>query len=332
MEKNHGLILSIPKPSSFKFGVFTPIESKILNPEGDWDPYLPIAEVQSNSNFDTWACVSSSATNILEVQFNYLYDKGLLLVDDLRWLSKRGYIIDGKFNFSEIYIAKLSNTRIGEGNTLDIVSETIQKYGLIPESKLPFRKDMTVEEYYAEIQQDLLDLGKEFLERFDIKHEWVEKPMFEEALKYSPIQVCVDAWHLNSDGLYYFVDKINHAVCRKKIDIKQIFDTYEPFEKGLTKDYQYNYFGMKYFINFKNKTMSKFNPINNQLYLLVEGPEQKMGMGLDGRVVIYSNKIDTFINSISREKGYTKMTVPIPVTMETWNSMEKVDGKGNPIH
>jgi hypothetical protein len=331
MEKNYGLILENPRPNDFVFGVFTPIETKVLLEDGDWTPYLPTNEKQKNNNFDTWACVSASATNVLEIQFNYLYEKKLLLVKDLEWLEKNGYIVNGKFNFSERFIAKLSNTQIGKGNSLFNVANYIRDCGLIPESMLPFSENMTSEEYYSEISQELKDLGKQFLERFEIMYEWIEKPRFVDALKYSPVQVVVAAWYKNSEGLYYFANKFNHAVCCKKDDVKQIFDTYDPFEKGLTDD-NFHDWGMKFFINFKNKTMPTFNPVNNQLYLLVEGPEQKLGMGLNGQVIVHNNKIDAFLGSISREKGYTKMTVPIPVGLEIWNSMKKVDGKGNPIN
>jgi hypothetical protein len=74
--------------------------------------------------------------------------------------------------------------------------------------------------------------------------------------------------------------------------------------------------------------MPKFVPKNNELYLLVEGPEQKLAMGLDGRLVIYDNKVDALINAASRSKEYK---VPVPLTMEMWDQAPKIDGRGNKL-
>ena len=329
MQIKYGLIVKNPKPSDFIFGAFTPLDVAVINELGDWSDYLSDNDLQSNKNFDAWDCVSESAVHLLEIQFNYLYQNGQISIGDCDWLSQKGYLQDGKFEFSSRFIAKLSNTRIGYGNDAETVANTIKNYGLIPCSLWDISPEMTAEQYYTEISQDLKDLGAEFVKRFGIRYEWISKDQFTEGLKIAPIQVFVDAWHLDDKGLYKFVDAINHAVVLVKKDT--INDTYNPFVKVLEPDYNYQYFGMKYYINLNNKPMN-FSPANNQLYLLVEGPEQKLGMGLNGQVVVYPNKIDTFMNAISREKSYTNKAVPKPVTMDTWNSMVKVDGKGNPIN
>jgi hypothetical protein len=325
-DKNYGLILQQPKPNDLRFGIFSPIENEALLDYADWTLYLSDFDRQRNKNFDAWDCVSESAVKLLEIQFNYLYHNKLLRVDQTEFLFDKGYLINDLIEFSSRFIAKMSGTIIGYGNTGGVVADTIKKCGLIPSSLWDMTDDMTAEEYYKEIDADLVNLGKEFAGLFPTNWEWIEKPNFADGLKYSPIQIFTDAWHLDTDGQYKFVDGFNHAVALIKAEGNVICDTYEPWLKSL-EDGNLQYFGIKYFINFNNKLMANFG--QNKLYLLVEGSEQKLAMFLDGALIIYDNKIDTLLNATARSHAYQ---VPIPLTLKDFNSVPHKDGKGNIIN
>jgi len=326
-QHNHGLILVRPKPNSQRFGVFTSIEKKEIMPGADWTGYLSTCDKQRNKIFDAWDCVSeSSAGQDCETQFNYLLTNGLLSADQREFLENNDYIKDGKVEFSVRFIAKLSGTIIGTGNYGDIVANTIKARGLVPRARWEFTDEMTAAEYYQDVPQDLLDLGLEFKKLFPMDWEWVERPNFPNALKYSPIQIFVDAWHLDANGRYRFEDGFNHAVCLVRATGNEIADSYDPTLKSLD-DGNMEFFGIKYFINLNNKPMVNFK--QNSLYLLIEGPEQKLGMFLDGALIIYSDKVDAILNSASRSKEYQ---IPVPLNLKDWDSVPHKNGKGEIIN
>jgi len=66
----------------------------------------------------------------------------------------------------------------------------------------------------------------------------------------------------------------------------------------------------------------------NHPYLLVEGKEQKLAVAINGRLVIYDDWSQTRENSASRAN---KFIPAIPLTLAQWNSVPKVNGKGETI-
>lgn len=76
--------------------------------------------------------------------------------------------------------------------------------------------------------------------------------------------------------------------------------------------------------------MQKFPVQDNKLYLLVgdDTKTQKLAMGYRGKLMVYNRKIDTMLNSASRSG---KWEPPIPLGPSQWGSVEKIDGKGNPL-
>ena len=324
------------------FGGINGVFDEVVIPSGDWTKYLVSREAQSSLYFDTWNCVAESATNEIEIIFEFLLQNNLLDEDDLNFLNGEGYIDEnGHVNFSARALGALAGTKVLVGNSVGRVSDVIIYQGLIPESKWRFDlrerdpKKNSPEEYYKIPPQELLDLGKKFLERFKIDIQAVWSNAVSEALKKSPLQVLVNAWFLNSEGLYYNPnEKINHAVVRKAINIKdkQIFDTYDPFEKALTEDYYYYPTAFKYTIT--KKIIKKSMQLqNNQTYLLTEGPEQKYALADNGSLLIADKGQEMFVllNSAARLGGIGNVKV-IPVSLANWNSVphfnlkkEKID-------
>ena len=272
--KNSGLIIEHAKEDDYIFGGNTKLVKTILSSNGNYIEYIPITEMQIGIYFDTMACVSFSAINVIEIIFKYHLKHGNISKEDIKWLEDNGYFQDGELNFSDRFIAKLSNTT-KQGNTGRKVAKTIVNYGLIPESKwsYPSRQRTPVfvwEDYYKEIPEELLKLGKEFKERFSIGYEAIYRKDMKDALKYGPIQVYVCAWYKNDTGLFYKPKDrgYNHAVTRIQSLTKQIFDSYEPYIKSVTLDEE-NYYpsGYLYILKVKKMKLVKTNG-SSTVYLI----------------------------------------------------------------
>lgn len=212
----------------------------------DWTNYLPTNEKQS-LGFDTFGCVTFSALNVIETQINYLIKENKLPETHVKFLKENGYIDENNIvNFSDRFIAKLSGTT-KEGNTQNDVAYTIHKSGLIPESKYPFVAN-SFEEYYQTVPKDLINLGKKFLNYFDVSYEWSviygrTKNVYETIafhLKQAPIQITSPVCPTWYSGTVKScpLDIPQHAtVVYSETNLYNILDQYEPFKKTLAKDY-----------------------------------------------------------------------------------------------
>jgi hypothetical protein len=223
----------------------------------DWSLYLPLDETQRKYAFDTFACVTFSALNELEKQFNRWLRLKLLPQTHYDFLKKKGYLDEnGLINFSDRWIAKKSNTGYintdtnggdNRGNTQNKVAQTIRDFGLIPETKWAFDVK-NVKEYYKEPPVELDALGQEFNKYFDIRYEWVilkgkTTNVFEVMafhLKHAPIQITAPVCPFWKSGNVPAcpLQVPTHATCVYKTDEKyHILDHYEPYKKTLDKDY-----------------------------------------------------------------------------------------------
>ena len=64
--------------------------------------------------------------------------------------------------------------------------------------------------------------------------------------------------------------------------------------------------------------------INNKLYQILTPTGQYLAMGLDGKMVVYNDKVDTLINSVSRSKQYQ---IPQVVRLIDLKGVKVVNGK-----
>jgi hypothetical protein len=201
MENNTGIFIVEPKLGDFQVGAETGI-SKVLEPTGQYDKYLPTDETQSRNVFDCYGCVSFSAGNIFEILFEILMQRGEIPAEHIAFLKENGYFDEnGKINVSDRQIAKLSGTT-QNGNGLPTVADSVRHNGLVPEKKWPWPSEMkdtmTRDEkwaiYYKEVPQEVIDLGKKFAEKFDILYQWVlvgtySTNLLRKALAYGPVQI-----------------------------------------------------------------------------------------------------------------------------------------------
>lgn len=269
--KNYGLILDPLNDKDYIHGFGNGIATDKLLDSGDWKRYLSRSEYQSGLYFDTMACVTFSALNCIEALINYKIQQKLITVDDVSWLNDQGYFNEeGKLNFSDRFIAKLSNTG-KNGNTARNVADAIRKYGLVPEKDWPYPRQQRSpvfdwDDYYKTVPNSILNKGKKFLERFSINYEFVTTS-FTDALKFSPLQVFVHAWNNPIDGVYKRTEQgINHAVSLvDHEEYLQIEDHYNPTLKKLSNDFNFYHYGVKYIIiNQLPESMPKFYKVKDK--------------------------------------------------------------------
>ena len=142
-------------------GAISGIIHQDINTTRDWRQFEPTNEKQRYLKFDTFGCVSFSASSDCEFQFNLYLKSGLLRQEDIDWLKSNGYFDEkGNVNFSDRWLVILSNTKPGVGNYISAVWDAARKYGLVPQSLIPIREDMTQAEYYQkDFPKVAYDLG-----------------------------------------------------------------------------------------------------------------------------------------------------------------------------
>ena len=243
---NHGVIIEKPEVSDFLLGA---LEIERVNESGIWP--LPTGEKQKLNRFDSYACVTESATSSCESQLIWQLNNTYFPIFVRKWLEDNGYFDEnGLCNFSDRYIAKLSGTIPNRGNTPKKVWDAIRHYGLVPEKDWPVWEDMQQSEFYAEVPQSVKDKGAEFLKYFDIQYEWMygagtpteaHNLPFKKHFVQAPIQTitaCCVPW---SYGIIPACpSQPTHATLAVGITVSSlnILDSYEPFPKKLSPDYQ----------------------------------------------------------------------------------------------
>lgn len=253
---NTGLILG-KRETDYILGS-SPIVKKEINT--NWKDWKPEHEIQAKRYFDTVSCVSYSATDVIEYLFTWALNNNQISPVDVKWLKDNGYFKNGLINFSDRFVAILGETTKA-GAYQYKVGDAIRKYGLIPQDMLPTTDDIkSFDEYIgAEITQEMLDLGKEFIKRFPINYEWAFNI---DALKYAPIQVCVS--YADGEGILCPTSKVNHAIVAINAtdDYIEVDDSYQrQFKKYCHKAV---YSMMLYTVKFNNMTNERIKVLKDK--------------------------------------------------------------------
>lgn len=254
---NTGFIYSQPRPSDFLFGGQSPLGMEVLQADRDWTPFLPIFESQSYKYFDTFDCVTRSATNCLEI------------------LWKRRY--GDEVNFSDRFTAKMSGTT-GVGNTFFNVADSMRRDGLIPEKDWTAPFDMlSRDEYYTQPGPQLEIEGQDFLKKYEPGYEWVQsdQDVLFEALQYAPIQVGWFYGRPNADGTYpRFSERANHGITLVKAIYGKSWFLFDSYPAKVIKEVAWDslFWGaMRHNISIKQPTTTMPTFEEGKMYQLVEG-------------------------------------------------------------
>lgn len=216
--KQYGFIAPIVVPEDFWLGS-KKLGSVVLNEKGDWRPFLPLME-QQKIGIEVNACVSFATLSNLEMLHKLQYGE--------------------EPNYSDRFLAKMSDTQPASGgNTPKKVADTFKHSGAIPESEWPY-DNSSLEEYYKEIPQRLIDMGADWLREFSVGYEWVASDKLKDALKRGPVSVAVYAWATNDKGEYIRLGPSTHYIVLVAFDGQDrpiIFDSYDTGLKTLDKNH-----------------------------------------------------------------------------------------------
>lgn len=205
----------------------------IMKPDGNWNE-LPADELQSRPNLETYNCTGFNTLKQIEE-----YEKAAFGESN---------------NYSERWLGIVAGTKM-PGNDPQTVYEAIRKYGIIPDSMLPFSDDITtLGDYYSfkgGDEKSCYEAGQAWLAKNNFYHEWVFDPSqnipldekinnMKLALKYSPLGIAVYAWATDARGIYVKLGDENHWTSQYAFgDFQEIFDSYDPTHKILEQDIVY---------------------------------------------------------------------------------------------
>jgi hypothetical protein len=247
--QNTGFIPTPTTVTDLVVGSVKSIPYQEVLPSGDWTKYLPSDEFQQNGGLETMACCTFSASNCLEMQLNRLLIEDLIPDNILNEFKALNYFdANGLFNFSDRFIAKLSNTTPA-GNTMPNVWSAKRHYGMLGEADWPSVWTNWTE-YYQGIPQALKDKALKFLDYFDIQNEYVtngghfDLSNAEYQLKQAPLQIATavcSGW--NSAPVIQTCNlPVAHATAIYNADsVYYDFDSYDPFRKKLAGNYAIPY-------------------------------------------------------------------------------------------
>lgn len=163
----------------------------VLQPDGNWLPYMPAFEPQSNDSYDTDGCTVRGTLNSLESLMKRVF----------AGLSP---------DYAERYTYILSGVRPPGGDPHK-VAEIIRAKGVVDNSLLPMTPTFDAYILPDPMTNDLLLKGTEWLRDKSFGHEWVftnnpdkiaRVALLKQALQYSPVCISVTAWYQDDDGLY----------------------------------------------------------------------------------------------------------------------------------
>lgn len=212
---------------------------------------LPDGERQSNSKMESSGCVSWTVNDCPETQANKFAKQGAWSEQNLMEMEALGFQSNGRFNFSDRFLADASNTG-RTGNTVQAVIDALRTYGMVGEAVWPFTQDMDWDTFYKEPPANIYSIAKKFFWYFDVQYEWVVldgKPTgnftsVAECLKYhtkhAPVLITTPLCPGWNSGLVATCSgyPLAHATMVYSVDeYINILDHYEPFKKKLALDY-----------------------------------------------------------------------------------------------
>lgn len=326
---NDGVIIEKRK-NDWISGVNSPIGYNIINPTADWQSQITATEKQHGIYFDSMACVSFSATHIVEMILNQMISNNAVDEQHMTFLRDEGYInANGKVDMSERFLAKMSNTT-KVGNTCQAVWDAVRNYGMVPAKDWSWNPDQrdpvfNWDQFYSEIPQSVKDKGMRFKTFFYTAYEWVlqdnhSPAVFGDHLKQSPLQLISMAWPNPINGIY--PNTLGCGSGHATAGIRQIatitdYDHYEPFIKELAADYCITY-ALKAVVAQNNNILSQDQIVAGLQKVLIE-PIPRFtwwyGLGYPGGRINWAlahrrNIYDLYVKYLNR--------IPAPIEVDGW--------------
>lgn len=221
----YGLIIPKIQKGDYVQGSRLRLGGVALQPDGQWDAYLPPDELQAQY-VETQACATFGTLNAVEI------------------LERRVYADTS--NYSDRFLAEQSGTTM-YGNDPHTVAETLRKLGVCFESDWPYTPDInTWGKFYKTPTENIKFIAKTFIYKYSFGHQYVktDQTSMMEALTRSPLGADVQAWgHVDSDGIYHRSGSSNHWICiygYERNRYWKVLDTYDNTRKKIAWDFGFS--------------------------------------------------------------------------------------------
>lgn len=314
-QKNLGLLTAPPRQTDYILGISSPLTTDRLIK--DWSIYLPGFESQRNTITDFYDCVTMSMIHSIEMQLNYLMSTNQLSDEALYFFYNNGYIVNGCFDLSVRFNAKINGTDITKGQYLNIAGDSVRKSGFLPNSNWPMSETMSDTLYYTDIPIGLFSKAIKVLWFIDIKYQWVNKSDFSAVLQQSPIQVATElcsGWDSGNIVQKCSGQPLQHATLIYRIDELGNYsdlDHYPPYLQKLSKDYELP-LNMEYIVTMKPITLR--NGMHGSNVLALQKNLNKLGF-LVKEDSDFGPKTQTQIISFQNKTGLVADGVAGPITL-----------------
>ena len=279
MKKDYGYIPPTIKPEDWITGCgeLGALGAVVLQPDGQWDEFLPTIDEEQNQNgFETDCCTNFGTIHGLQILLKRVF----------------GDSTDRSKRFSAITSG--TDPDAG-GNSPDVVANVLRNLGVCYESDLPFDLSvLTIQQFFSPkpMTRDLKNKAiTEFLNVYKFNHEWlsdgslITSDQLKNALTFSPIGISVYAWELGPNGYYVRNGADCHwVVCYGYEDGKywKIYDSYEGNLKQLDWNFGFTT-AQRYFIsrNTNPEQITLIKQLINLYYQLISAI-QSLGNKLGG--------------------------------------------------
>lgn len=169
----------------------------VINPSGDWMPYLPVGERQNIRGIETNGCTLHGTETAIEEQIIFKTGK--------------------QVNYSERYLTNVAkirgilNPNIG-ADPHRVAEMRRNDSGTLPEERAPWSDDIkSAQQYYSLDTAPLLPEAKKWYGEWEITHKWLwttpispaeKRARIQDALTKGTVCASVAGWYFK-DGLYY---------------------------------------------------------------------------------------------------------------------------------
>lgn len=244
--------LRAARRAGFVLGAKGGVQGEVINPSGDWTAVWPKDEKQSATEggrfFETNSCTVYGTENAVEALMRFKFNN--------------------EYNYSERALAIYGGVNPKSGADPHTIADKAGELGFVLDRLLPFDESIdTVEKFYSPnpLPLQVIQSGAswKFAHRFNFEIVFDPSDKFtpaekqerlKEALKKGTVCVSVYAWRKNSKGLYtkqISGQNDNHWTGLKRYDEGKYpicGDSYDPFEKKLAENYNFDY-AMIYYID-----------------------------------------------------------------------------------
>lgn len=312
---NHGVLIGEPRAKDYLLGTSNQIQlARVVK---DWSIYLPIFESQRNTVTDFLDCVTFSAGHCIEMQLNYLMATNQLSDEALNFFHNNNYIVDGVFHISKRFNAKMNGTDISKGQYLNIAGDRFRSDGFIPDSMWSETPEMTWDQYYASIPQNLIDLGKKALWFISIQYQAVPSEDVTTSLPATPIQCATEVcagWDSGQKVQKCSGQPIQHATVIYAQDGSMNWkdlDQYPPYIQVLAAEYELP-LNQQYIVTAKPITLRV--GMHGRNVIMLQQDLNDLGFHIDDDG-LYGNVTQTAVKNIQNKTGLVADGIAGPLTL-----------------